>query len=97
MDMNCQKVVFSTWRINEFVLWGLCFTQKDFEHTGYAFYTKEIVSSRLANQVEPDMRNDTTNLLAGTSILSCWRDIMKINDIVCQVVHAPVFLQEDLS
>lgn len=47
MDMDCQKAVFSAWREDESVLWGFCFSQKDFERTGYAFYAKEIISSRM--------------------------------------------------
>jgi len=85
MDMDSEKVVCSTWGVNKSVLWGFCFTQKDFERTGYAFYAKEVISWRRANQVRLDMRDDTTDLLAGTSILSCWRDMVRNRRYASQV------------
>jgi hypothetical protein len=44
MDMDCEKIIFSTWRVDEPVLWGFCFTQENFEHTGYPLYAEEIIS-----------------------------------------------------
>lgn len=37
MDMDSEKIIYSTWRVDEPVLWRLYFTQKDIEHMGYPF------------------------------------------------------------